>query len=221
MATISFKDKTYDIDEQGFLIDDNQWDEDFAVLMASKLNIRHGLSEKHWNVIRFVRESFCRSGIFPRVYETARANGLTYRELEHLFPTGYLRGVCLISGVTYKDRLVAYYGEPSLIPGAEKAEMKQKVKTYLVDQYGFLMKASEWDEEYAARKAEEMKMPGMLFDMHWQIINFLREQYRKTGVVPTVYECCESNNIGLEALEKLFPDGYQRGAVKISGLRVR
>ena len=67
MATISFKDKTYDIDEQGFLIDYNKWDEDFAVLMAQKLNIHDGLSEKHWNVIRFVRESFYQSGTFPRV----------------------------------------------------------------------------------------------------------------------------------------------------------
>jgi len=210
MATISFKDKTYDIDEQGFLIDYNQWDEDFAILMAPKLNIRQGLSEKHWNVIRFVRESFLQSGTFPRVYDTARANGLTYRELEHLFPTGYLRGVCKISGVTYKDRLVA-----------EKEEMKQKVKTYLVDQYGFLMKASEWDEEYAIRKAEEMKMPGMLSDKHWQIIHYLRERYKKTDIVPTVFECCHSCNIDLEDMEKLFPDGYHRGAIKIAGLRVR
>ena len=114
-----------------------------------------------------------------------------------------------------------YYGELSLIPGVDKAEMKQEVKTYLVDQYGFLMKASEWDEDYAIRKAEEMKMPGMLSDKHWQIIHFLREQYKRTGVVPTVYDCCESNNIELEDMEKLFPDGYQRGAVKLSGLRVR
>ncbi len=111
MAISSFKDKTYDIDEQGFLIDYNQWDEDFAVLMAPKLNIHHGLSEKHWNVIRSVRESFYQCGIFPRVYETAKANGLTYRELRHLFPTGYLRGGCLISGMTYKDRLMEHYEE--------------------------------------------------------------------------------------------------------------
>lgn len=189
--------------------------------MAPKLNILHGLSEKHWKVIIFVRESFYRSATFPRVFETAKANGLTYRELRDLFPTGYLRGVCLISGITYKDRPADYYGEPSLVPTVERAEMKQKEKTYRVDQYGFLMKASEWDEEYAIRKAEEMKMPGMLFDMHWQIIIFLRKQYSRTGVVPTVYECCESNNIELKDLEKLFPDGYQRGAVKISGLRVR
>lgn len=221
MATISFKDKTYDIDEQGFLIDYNQWDEDFAVLMAPKLNIHHGLSEKHWNVIEFVREPFFRSATFPTVFQTAKANGLTYRELMDLFPTGYLRGVCLMAGITYKDRLVDYYGEPSLIPAVKKAAMKQKVKTYLVDEYGFLMKASEWDEKYAIRKAEEMKMPGMLSDKHWRIIHSLREQHSRTGIVPTVYECCESNNIELEDMEQLFPDGYQRGAVKLAGLRVR
>ena len=99
--------------------------------------------------------------------------------------------------------------------------MQQKVKTYLVDQYGFLMNPSEWDEGYAIRKAEEMKIPGMLSDEHWKIIHCLREQYEKTGTVPTVFQCCESSCIELEDMEKLFPDGYQRGAIKIAGLRVR
>jgi sulfur relay (sulfurtransferase) DsrC/TusE family protein len=60
-----------------------------------------------------------------------------------------------------------------------------------------------------------------LGDKHWQIIKYLRERYEKDKEVPTVYETCEENNIELEELEQLFPDGYHRGAVKIAGLRVR
>jgi tRNA 2-thiouridine synthesizing protein E len=52
-------------------------------------------------------------------------------------------------------------------------------------------------------------------------LNSIRKRFEETGTVPTVYETCEMNQIELEDLESLFPDGYHRGAVKIAGLRVR
>jgi tRNA 2-thiouridine synthesizing protein E len=64
-------------------------------------------------------------------------------------------------------------------------------------------------------------MPGGLSESHWNIIHFLRDRFVKNGTVPTVYETCGDNGIDLEELERLFPDGYHRGAVKIAGLRVR
>jgi tRNA 2-thiouridine synthesizing protein E len=38
---------------------------------------------------------------------------------------------------------------------------------------------------------------------------------------PSVTETCEVNDLDIEELEQLFPDGYHRGAVKIAGLRLR
>jgi len=60
-----------------------------------------------------------------------------------------------------------------------------------------------------------------LTQKHWSIIRFLREQFQKTGAVPTVHQTCEAFKIEIEELGELFPDGYNRGAVKIAGLRVR
>ena len=221
MVAASFKDKSYDVDEQGFLLDFNQWDEDFAILMATKFGLSEGLSEKQWAVIRFIRDSFHQKGKCPLVYETCRANNLTWTGLRDLFPTGYLRGACLMAGITYKDHIVNYYGEPGHILPSLKGKVKPREKIYQVDIDGFLINPSEWDEEYAARKADELEIPGGLTGKHWQIIHFLRESYEKRGVVPTVFECCESNRLELDDLAELFPSGYQRGAVKISGLRVR
>ncbi len=56
---------------------------------------------------------------------------------------------------------------------------------------------------------------------HWKIMRFLRTQYKKTSQVPTIYETCEANEVELEEMESLFPDGYHRGAVKIAGLKQR
>ena len=60
-----------------------------------------------------------------------------------------------------------------------------------------------------------------LTDRHWQIIRYLRSRFERTGAVPTVYETCTANDIELDELERLFPDGYHRGAVKVAGLCVR
>jgi tRNA 2-thiouridine synthesizing protein E len=77
------------------------------------------------------------------------------------------------------------------------------------------------DENFALHKAEEMKMKEGLTDKHWKVIRFLRESFQKNGEVPNVFQTCEANQIELDELERLFPDGYHRGAVKIAGLHYR
>lgn len=84
------------------------------------------------------------------------------------------------------------------------------------------MDPDEWDEHYAAHLAHEMKIPGgVLGQQHWQIIGYLRTGYYKSGKIPTAVETCDANDIDIDDLERLFPDGYHRGAVKIAGLRLR
>ena len=79
----------------------------------------------------------------------------------------------------------------------------------------------DWDENFAIHRAYELNIPNNLTPEHWDIIYFLRDWYKAKGEVPTVYETCESNNITFDKLEELFPSGYHRGAVNISGLRVK
>jgi len=221
MRTVSGEGKTYNVDEHGFLLQGDQWDEEFARVMAPRVGLTDVLSEKHWAVIRFIRERFNQTGMCPLVYETCAANGLSWRGLRALFPSGYLRGACLLAGVTYKDGQASHYGEPGVARPRATARAGPTEKTYRVDMHGFLIDPAQWDEDYAVARSEEMGLPGGLTDNHWQVIRFLREVYRRTGRVPTLYDCCESNDLELEDLASLFPDGYHRGAVKISGLRVR
>jgi tRNA 2-thiouridine synthesizing protein E len=218
MDTVKFGRKTYEIDPLGFLLDFKQWDEDFAEGMAANLSIPQGLTVEHWDVIYFIRNMFEKTGRIPLVYQVCRRNGLNLQELKKLFPTGYQRGACRLAGVTYKEGYVerAWSRTPD-----EKSSPFPQEKTYEVDVRGFLVVPEDWDEQYAAFKAFEMKMPEPLTERHWQIICFLRDSYQKNKVIPTVYETCEANHLPIEELERLFPDGFHRGAVKIAGLRVR
>jgi tRNA 2-thiouridine synthesizing protein E len=218
MSTVTFGNKTYHVDTEEYLSDFNDWDEDFARGMAPKVGIIAGLSEDHWKIINFIRDFYKRTGKCPLVYETCRMNRLHLDELKKLFHAGYLRGACKLAGITYKE---GYLDQAELQELAERATIgDEDKKTYEVNVRGFLINPQEWDKKFATYKANEMKMPK-LTDKHWQVINFLRESFEKNNLVPTVYETCEATGIGLEEFQLLFPDGYHRGAVKVSGLRVR
>ncbi|UCD95334.1 MAG: TusE/DsrC/DsvC family sulfur relay protein [Candidatus Zixiibacteriota bacterium] len=219
MGTFSYKGKSYDVDSNDFLLDYGQWDENFVEGTAQKLDMPQELTKEQWDVLRSIREAFEKSGRCPIVYETCRMNGLRLTELKRLFPAGYLRGACKMAGITYKE---GYLGQSYIPQTAEDLNVISVKKNYRVDARGFLVNPDDWDEYYAVYRAFDMKIPGgKLSERHWQIIHFLREKFEKTGVVPTVYETCEANDIELDVLEELFPDGYHRGAVKIAGLRVR
>ena len=214
----------YRIDEDGFLVDFADWDEEFPRTMAPRHDIRRGLTEAHWEVIHYIRRVFSEYGQCPLLYHTCKANGLRIAELQRLFPTGYLRGACRLAGVTYKQ---SYHGSGSPPETAARVVSRPEGegepwaddKAYTVDVRCFLVDPKQWDEVYAARRAQDLKMPT-LTEEHWRVIRFLREHHTATGLVPTVYETCTAMDLELEDLERLFPDGYQRGAVRIAGLRV-
>lgn len=217
MGIFKFGSKTYHVDTEEFLSDYSQWDENYARGMAPKAGIISGLSEDHWKIISFIRDTFQKSGKCPLVYETCRMNRLHLEELKKLFPAGYLRGACKLAGITYKE---GYLDQAAVEELAEQITSPAQEKSYEIDSRGFLLNPFAWDEAFATLKAYEMKMPK-LSEKHWLIIHFLRKNFEKNNIVPTVYETCEVNGIELDELEKLFPDGYHRGAVKIAGLRVR
>lgn len=225
MNSVFISGKEYSTDPQGFLRDYEQWDEEFASALAPKVDIPGGLSEIHWNIIRFIRNRFKETGECPLVYEACRHVGATSRKMKELFPSGYLRGACRLAGITYASRRINYYGEEADLPrpksGKEKEPQKYLEKTYLTDVFGFIVDHEQWDENFAAHRVADMKVPGGYSQDHWKIINSLRKAYEQTNSVPSVYECCDQNDITIEELEHLFPAGYHRGAVKAAGLRVK
>lgn len=219
MRMIKRKGKEFEVDADGFLLSPRKWDPDFVEGLAVELDIHGGLTKEHWDVIHFIRGEVAKTGKCPTLFETSRANNLKRSELKRLFPAGYMRGACRLAGVSYKE---AYLGADYMEHSAKDLHAVAQRQEYRVDVRGFLVDPDEWDEHYAAHRAHEMKIPGgKLGKMHWQIIRFLRSTYYKTGKIPTVTETCEAQNIDIDELEQLFPDGYHRGAVKIAGLRLR
>jgi tRNA 2-thiouridine synthesizing protein E len=211
-------DRTYQVDDQGFLIDFKTWDEGFAEGTAPEVGITSGLTVQHWQVLEFIRSSYEKTGVCPLVFQTCRVTNLKLKNFRALFPGGYLRGACRLAGITYKEGYCGYVPYPG---GTKTVGRSSGDKTYLIDVRGFLVDPESWDEEYAICKAHELKMPEGLTEEHWRVIRYLRSSFRQHGKVPTVFDTCEVAGLEIDAFERLFPDGYHRGAVKIAGLKVR
>ncbi len=209
--------KKYKVDEHGYLIDPNQWDENFAEGMAPKVRILGGLTEEHWQVIRFIRNSFEKMNVCPLVYVACQENNLGLGDLNRLFPTGYHRGACRLAGISYRQE---YFQKNWLENNLTQIKDDYKLKIYGIDARGFLVDPSQWDENFALNKAFELKMPELLTDFHWRIISYLRRKFTASHAIPTFAETCQDNKLDIDKFKQLFPDGYHRGAIKLAGLRL-
>ena len=85
----------------GFLEDFEKWNERFSHLVASEWSLPKGLTEKHWEVIRFLRDFYRKAKNIPTVFETCKANNIEINELLEYFPGGYRRGACRIAGLPF------------------------------------------------------------------------------------------------------------------------
>jgi TusE/DsrC/DsvC family sulfur relay protein len=91
----------YTLTAQGFLEDFHQWNERFALVVSEEWDLPEGLTEKHWEVIRFLRNYYQAINNIPTVHEVCEAHGLDLNGLRELFPEGYRRGACRIAGLPF------------------------------------------------------------------------------------------------------------------------
>jgi tRNA 2-thiouridine synthesizing protein E len=90
----------YRVDVRGFLVDPDEWDEHYAGHRAFEMKIPGGkLSKLHWQVIRYLRRTYYKTGKVPTAAEACEANDMEIGELEALFPDGYHRGAVKIAGL--------------------------------------------------------------------------------------------------------------------------
>jgi len=83
---------------------------------------------------------------------------------------------------------------------------------------GFLVDFTKWNRRFAHLVAQDWNLPDDLTDRHWEIINYLRDVFRTKNSIPSAFQTCKANNLGLDELAALFPEGYLRGACRAAGL---
>ena len=87
-----------DVDAEGFLTDPMQWNEDIARAIAAENGIP-GLTDRHWLVVRFMRERYLASGTAPSIRALGKESGVPVKELYELFPKGPAKLAARIGGI--------------------------------------------------------------------------------------------------------------------------
>jgi len=98
MATRVIAGKTVQVNEEGFMTNPAEWDREIAVELAKEEGIPE-LTDAHWKVIEFCRESAKTSGKAPTLRQITTGAGVSTKDLFALFPKGPAKKVARIAGL--------------------------------------------------------------------------------------------------------------------------
>jgi tRNA 2-thiouridine synthesizing protein E len=98
MPTMTYGDTTVTVNDEGFLLDPNEWTRDLAEAIAREEGIDE-LTDRHWAVIDFCRKDFASRGETPGLRRISKESGVGTKELYELFPKGPAKKVSRIAGL--------------------------------------------------------------------------------------------------------------------------
>ena len=84
--------------DEGFMTDPTQWTKEIAETIANQEGIET-LTENHWKIIDFCRETGMESGKSPTLRQITTGTGISTKELFGLFAKGPAKKVAKISGL--------------------------------------------------------------------------------------------------------------------------
>lgn len=102
--TLEYAGKTIDTDNEGYLIDPEQWNEELALQIAEGESLE--MNEDRWQIVRLVREHYEYTTCVPEfrkvlkaLKEQSGADVGTRKHVYRLFPYGYGQQACKIAGM--------------------------------------------------------------------------------------------------------------------------
>ena len=98
MPTATYAGTTVEVDQEGFFLHPEQWNEAMAEDIARDEGIGQ-LTDRHWQVIRFMRSQFGEKGTGPTVRVLGKTSGVEVKELYQLFPKGPAKEAAKVAGI--------------------------------------------------------------------------------------------------------------------------
>ena len=98
MASKTLAGKSVEVNDEGFLINPEDWTEDMAPELAKEEGISD-LNDQHWKVIHFMRDDFKEKGQIPTIRRIKNSGGVPTKDLYSLFPQGPAKKAAKISGL--------------------------------------------------------------------------------------------------------------------------
>ena len=87
-----------DVDAEGFMQKPEQWTEEIGREIARDAGV-DPLTDRHWQVIRFMRDRYLTTGEAPTIRALGKESGVPIKELYQLFPKGPAKLAAKIGGI--------------------------------------------------------------------------------------------------------------------------
>jgi tRNA 2-thiouridine synthesizing protein E len=98
MSTVTYAGVPVELNPEGFFVDPTAWTPEMAVELATAHGIET-LTDRHWQVIQFMRKEYFDKGTGPTVRVLGKTSGVSVKELYQLFPRGPAKQAALIAGI--------------------------------------------------------------------------------------------------------------------------
>jgi TusE/DsrC/DsvC family sulfur relay protein len=98
MPTTTYAAHEVSVNDEGFFEHPDQWTDAMAPEIARVEGIDE-LTDRHWQVIRFMRSEFAEKGTGPTVRVLGKTSGVSVKELYQLFPKGPAKIAAKIAGI--------------------------------------------------------------------------------------------------------------------------
>lgn len=98
MPSVNVNGKEIEVDEDGFIVNFEEWNEDVARVFAEMENI-YEMNEDHWKVISYLRDYFKQFEIAPMIRKLCKETGFSLKYIYELFPMGPAKGACKLAGL--------------------------------------------------------------------------------------------------------------------------
>ena len=98
MPTNVLDDREFEVNDEGFFISRDQWDEELAANLAELVGIDE-MTDAHWRPLRFMRQDSAVTGVTPTLRRMQAVGGFDIRELYRLFPGKPAKKMAYLAGL--------------------------------------------------------------------------------------------------------------------------
>lgn len=98
MPVNTIEQYSFDVNDEGFFTNPQQWNEDLAKILGQLIGIDE-MTEAHLKPLRFMREDAAKSGVTPTLRRVQNAGGFDVKELFKLFPGKPIKKMAYLAGL--------------------------------------------------------------------------------------------------------------------------
>ena len=98
MAKFEYDNTSVDVDEDGFIMEPDEWNKELAAALGKVEGVDE-LTEEHWGVVNYLRNYFLEFGVAPMIRKLCKETKFPLKKIYELFPSGPAKGACKIAGL--------------------------------------------------------------------------------------------------------------------------